>query len=266
MDTNKKNRELISALCDGEIPDVDQELALAALDGPTATRPGTLYHQIGDALRAEPAPDLSPGFAERLAARLAADPCRGKRAAAAAERRPGDRSRPLSRRRTYPAAPAAGARRLPAGTPSATDVPTRQNALLSYHYDQFKHRPNDPMTSKTGSAILSALVFAGASLMSPPAAHAAAPVAPPPSPACPTLPTSSTRSARPSSISAPPNTSASTRAAARRRDAGIPAPLLRRPDGRRADAAAAAAADSSRKSECSAASAPVSSSRTTAMC
>jgi serine protease Do len=35
------------------------------------------------------------------------------------------------------------------------------------------------MTSKTGSAILSALVFAGASLMSLPAAHAAAPVAAP---------------------------------------------------------------------------------------
>jgi serine protease Do len=35
------------------------------------------------------------------------------------------------------------------------------------------------MTSKTGSAILSALVFAGASLMSVPAAHAAAPVAVP---------------------------------------------------------------------------------------
>ena len=35
------------------------------------------------------------------------------------------------------------------------------------------------MTSKTGSAILSALVFAGASLMSLPAAHAAAPVATP---------------------------------------------------------------------------------------
>jgi serine protease Do len=35
------------------------------------------------------------------------------------------------------------------------------------------------MTSKTGSALLSALVFAGASLMSAPAAHAAAPVAAP---------------------------------------------------------------------------------------
>ena len=34
MDTNKKNRELISALSDGEVPDTDQELALAALDTP----------------------------------------------------------------------------------------------------------------------------------------------------------------------------------------------------------------------------------------
>ena len=35
------------------------------------------------------------------------------------------------------------------------------------------------MTSKTGSALLSALVFAGTSLMSSPAAHAVAPVAVP---------------------------------------------------------------------------------------
>lgn len=85
MDTNKKNRELISALCDGEIPDPDQELALAALDTPDGQQAWALFHQIGDVLRAEGAPDLSPGFAERLAARLDAEPPPGKRAAAASD-------------------------------------------------------------------------------------------------------------------------------------------------------------------------------------
>jgi sigma-E factor negative regulatory protein RseA len=85
MDTNKKNRELISALCDGEIPDVDQELALAALDTPDGQQAWALFHQIGDVLRADPAPDVAPGFAERLAARLAAEPLPGKRAAVATD-------------------------------------------------------------------------------------------------------------------------------------------------------------------------------------
>jgi sigma-E factor negative regulatory protein RseA len=85
MDTNKKNRELISAFSDGEIPEVDQELALAALDTPDGRQAWALFHQIGDVLRAEPAPDLSPGFTERLAARLAAEPLPGKRAAVATD-------------------------------------------------------------------------------------------------------------------------------------------------------------------------------------
>lgn len=79
MDMTKKTRELVSALCDGEIPDVDQELALAALDGDDGRQAWDLYHQIGDALRAGEAlrvaraPDLPPGFAQRLAARLDAE-------------------------------------------------------------------------------------------------------------------------------------------------------------------------------------------------
>jgi sigma-E factor negative regulatory protein RseA len=85
MDTNKKNRELISALSDGEIPDADQELALAALDGPDGQQAWALFHQIGDVLRTAPAPDLSPGFSERLAARLEAEPLPGKRAAGAGD-------------------------------------------------------------------------------------------------------------------------------------------------------------------------------------
>ena len=82
MDTNKKMRDYISAFADGELPDADLELALAALreaDGREAWR---LYHEIGGALRAEPAaPGLSPGFAERLAARLAAEPAPLRRGA-----------------------------------------------------------------------------------------------------------------------------------------------------------------------------------------
>ena len=85
MDTNKKNRELISALCDGEIPDTDLELALAALGGPDGQQAWEIFHQIGDVLRAAPAPDLSPGFTERLAARLAAEPQPGKRTAVAGD-------------------------------------------------------------------------------------------------------------------------------------------------------------------------------------
>lgn len=81
MDTNKKNREHISALSDGEIRDADQELAFAALDTPDGRQAWDLYHHIGDVLRAEGTADLSPGFAERLAARLAAEPLPGKRSA-----------------------------------------------------------------------------------------------------------------------------------------------------------------------------------------
>ena len=85
MDANKKNREFISALSDGELPDIDLELAMAALDGTEGQQAWDLYHRIGDALRAEATPDLSPGFSERLAARLAAEPLPGKRTVTASE-------------------------------------------------------------------------------------------------------------------------------------------------------------------------------------
>lgn len=75
MDTNKKIRETISSFMDDELSDADAELALAGLrerDGIEAWR---LYHEIGDTLRAETdGPALSPGFAARLAERLAAEP------------------------------------------------------------------------------------------------------------------------------------------------------------------------------------------------
>jgi sigma-E factor negative regulatory protein RseA len=85
MDANKKNREFISALSDDELPPIDQELAMAALDGPDGQQAWALYHRIGDVLRAEATPDLSPGFSERLAARLAAEPLPGKRSVTASE-------------------------------------------------------------------------------------------------------------------------------------------------------------------------------------
>jgi sigma-E factor negative regulatory protein RseA len=85
MDTNKKNREYISLLLDGEIPDTDLELAMAALNEPDGRQAWDVFHHIGDVLRAEATAELSPGFSERLAARLADEPMPTKRAAGAAE-------------------------------------------------------------------------------------------------------------------------------------------------------------------------------------
>ena len=82
MDTNKKIREHISALSDGELPDADVELAFAALQEADGRQAWDLYHHIGDVLRAQPAPDLSPDFQSRLAARLAAEPMPLRRPAA----------------------------------------------------------------------------------------------------------------------------------------------------------------------------------------
>lgn len=83
MDTNKKIREYISAFADGELPDADLELALAALREADGQQTWDLYHRIGDALRGEPVgAELSPGFALRLADRLAAEPTPLRRAVA----------------------------------------------------------------------------------------------------------------------------------------------------------------------------------------
>ena len=83
MDTNKKIRETISAFADSELPEADFELALAALREADGRDTWSLYHRIGDVLRAEPsAPDLSPGFAACLAAKLDAEPLPLRRGAA----------------------------------------------------------------------------------------------------------------------------------------------------------------------------------------
>jgi sigma-E factor negative regulatory protein RseA len=89
MDMNKKHRELISALMDGALPEADVELALAALGSPAGDEAWRRYHLVGDALREQAGPDLSPGFAARLAARLAEEPLPGRRAGAADEPVPG---------------------------------------------------------------------------------------------------------------------------------------------------------------------------------
>ena len=81
MDTHKKIREHISALCDGELPAADLELALAALQGADGQHTWNTYFRIGDELRGQATPGLSAGFAERLAERLAAEPAHTKRAA-----------------------------------------------------------------------------------------------------------------------------------------------------------------------------------------
>ncbi len=82
METNKKNREHISALGDGELPGTEVELAFAALHSDDGKQAWITYHHIGDALRAQASPDLSEGFSARLAARLALEPTYGKRPSA----------------------------------------------------------------------------------------------------------------------------------------------------------------------------------------
>lgn len=80
MDTNKKNRERISALSDDALPKEDHELALAALRTDDGMAAWEVYHLIGDTLRTGEAAELSPGFAARLSARLAAEPLHARRA------------------------------------------------------------------------------------------------------------------------------------------------------------------------------------------
>jgi sigma-E factor negative regulatory protein RseA len=83
METNKKIREHISTLSDGELPSTEIELAFAALRTADGHHAWEVYHQIGDVLRAQAAPDLSPEFSIRLAARLAAESLPSRRRAEA---------------------------------------------------------------------------------------------------------------------------------------------------------------------------------------
>lgn len=109
MDTNKKMREYISAFADGELPDADLELALAALREADGQQTWGLYHGIGDSLRSEPGEaGLSPAFAARLARRLAAEPTPLRRGA-------GRQATPVDALAAIAPTVAAGAKALGAG-------------------------------------------------------------------------------------------------------------------------------------------------------
>jgi len=74
MDTQKKIREHISALSDGELAASDLELAFAALRTADGEQAWNTYHRIGGVLRARATSELSDAFSERLATRLGAEP------------------------------------------------------------------------------------------------------------------------------------------------------------------------------------------------
>jgi sigma-E factor negative regulatory protein RseA len=74
MDTQKRLHENISAMTDGELPDSEGELALAALGTVEGQAAWRAYHLIGDVLRNTPGAEPSPGFDAALAQRLAAEP------------------------------------------------------------------------------------------------------------------------------------------------------------------------------------------------
>lgn len=75
MNTNDLTRERISACVDGELDEVQFELAMAALRSPEARGDWELYHQAGDVLRSDDmALTMSAGFSARMAARLDAEP------------------------------------------------------------------------------------------------------------------------------------------------------------------------------------------------
>ncbi|NRR32365.1 sigma-E factor negative regulatory protein [Oxalobacteraceae bacterium] len=94
MDTPKKLFENISALADGELPEGELELTLAALQSPAGRAAWRHYHLIGAALRAGRdgellSPQASASLAERLAALPAlvpaAQPASGQAPEAAAD-------------------------------------------------------------------------------------------------------------------------------------------------------------------------------------
>jgi sigma-E factor negative regulatory protein RseA len=62
----------ISRLMDGELDDTEIEIVCSRLRRPDAVATWVCYHVIGDALRSGAMP--TPGFADRFAARLAAEP------------------------------------------------------------------------------------------------------------------------------------------------------------------------------------------------
>ena len=75
MNATQMTKEQISAWLDGEMPNADVEVMLAALYREDGQACWAEYHQIGDVLRSdELAMQPGPGFAAKMAARLAQEP------------------------------------------------------------------------------------------------------------------------------------------------------------------------------------------------
>lgn len=71
----ESDKQKISALVDGELPDHEAEAIITTLRHPVAHADWELYHHIGDVLRTEAmAHPLSKDFSDHLAARLADEP------------------------------------------------------------------------------------------------------------------------------------------------------------------------------------------------
>jgi sigma-E factor negative regulatory protein RseA len=114
MDTQKRLHENISALVDGELPDSERELALAALGTVEGQAAWRAYHLTGDVLRSTPGGELSAGFEAALAARLATEPEHAPASAASAE---------SSESSPAPADPAAAPRQGQAESPADVILP-----------------------------------------------------------------------------------------------------------------------------------------------
>lgn len=75
MNNDQQVRQQISDLADGEIAPSQLQPLLEQLRKPELKADWDLYHRIGDTLRSEQmAAELSPGFSQRFAERLAAEP------------------------------------------------------------------------------------------------------------------------------------------------------------------------------------------------
>ena len=75
MGRGELSKQQISAFVDGELPNHDVPVVMAALRAAEHASDWETYHQIGDVLRSETmAAPLSARFTESLAARLAAEP------------------------------------------------------------------------------------------------------------------------------------------------------------------------------------------------
>jgi sigma-E factor negative regulatory protein RseA len=75
MDATQMTKEKISAWLDGELPGESTESMLALLATSAGREAWDSWHQIGDSLRSdELGVPLSPGFATKMAARLAQEP------------------------------------------------------------------------------------------------------------------------------------------------------------------------------------------------